>query len=244
MLKRSIPVMTIDNSSLVKNRQFRSYKYLGDPINALKIFNEKGVDELIILDISQNIEKPDYELIRSLSGEAFMPITYGGGISSIEQMRKLFRMGIEKIAINTSAYTNNQLIKESSELFGSQSVVCSIDYKKNIFGKNIAYINGGSSSTKEDPVELAKKYESFGAGEILLTSIDKECTWSGYDVKILQQVTSQVSIPVIINGGASSREDLIKAIDLYGASGSAAGSLFSLQGKHNAVLISYINLNE
>lgn len=244
MLKRSIPIMTINNSSLVKNKQFKPYKYLGDPINSLKIFNEKGVDELIILDISQNTIKPEFQFIQTLANEAFMPIAYGGGINSIEQMRILLRMGIEKVSLNTAAFLNPGLITEAAELFGSQSIVCSIDYKKNILGKNTAYINNGQTSTKEDPLQLAKKYESLGAGEILLTSIDRECTRTGYDVKILEQMTKQIKIPIIVNGGASCKQDLEFAIEKYGASGSAAGSLFSLHGKHDAVLISYINLND
>ena len=243
ILKRSIPVLTIDDSDLVKNRQFKSYKYIGDPINAVKIFNEKGVDELIVLDITKGKREPDYNLIQSLTNEAFMPLTYGGGISSIEQMKKIYRMGIEKISINSAAYTNPKLIKEAAAYFGSQSVVCAIDYKKDLFGRYYAYIDNGQKRAKTGLYDLAKEYESLGAGELMLTCIDRESMKCGYDFETLKKIADSVEIPIIVNGGASSRLDLIEAIDNYGASAAAAGSLFILHGVHDAVLITYINLN-
>lgn len=243
MLRRAIPVLTIDDSDLVKKKQFKDYKYVGDPINAVKIFNEKYVDELIVLDITKDKVEPDYNLIKSFTNEAFMPLTYGGGVSTIEQMKKIYRLGVEKISLNSTAFKDPELIKEAVSFFGSQSVVASIDYKNDVLGRTYCYINNGKNKTKYSPVNLAKHYEKIGVGELLITSIEREGTKKGYDYKLLEEVIKSVNIPVIVNGGASSREELIKAIDISGAAAAAAGALFVLQGIHDAVLISYENIN-
>lgn len=243
MLKRAIPVLTINDGDLVKNKQFKDYKYLGDPINAVKIFNEKGVDEIIILDITKNKNGPDLDLIKSFVDEAFMPLTYGGGISNIEQMKKIFRLGVEKISLNSEININPSFVLEAISYFGSQSIIASIDYKTHLFSGKKCYTNNGQDKINISPKDLARKYEKLGFGEILLTSIELEGTKKGYDFETLKEVVDCVNIPVVINGGAKNRSELIKAIDIYKASGSAAGALFCLQGVHDAVLISYNNLN-
>lgn len=243
MLRRSIPILTIDDSDLVKRKQFKKYKYVGDPINAVKIFNEKGADELVVLDITLDKSEPDYDFIQSFTNEAFMPLTYGGGITTIEQMKKIFRLGVEKISLNTAAYKTPELIEEAVSFFGSQSIIGSIDYKKDILGRTFCYINNGKVKTKYNPVDLAIHYEKLGMGELLVTSIELEGTKKGYDFKQLQQIINSVNIPVVVNGGCASKEELIRVIDHYGAAGAGAGALFVLQGIHDAVLISYKNIN-
>lgn len=243
MLRRSIPILTVEDSDLVKTKQFKDYKYVGDPINAVKIFNEKGVDELVVLDITNDKSGPDYDLIKSFANEAFMPLTYGGGVTTIEQMKKIFRLGVEKISLNTAAYKSPDLVREAVSFFGSQSIVGSIDYKKDLLGRTYCFINNGRVKTKFNPIDLAKYYESIGIGELLVTSIDKEGTKKGYDFKTLDKLIKSVNIPVISNGGASSKKQLIEMIDKFGAAGAAAGALFVFQGVHDAVLVSYENIN-
>ncbi len=243
MLRRSIPVLTIDDSDLVKRKQFKDYKYVGDPINAVKIFNEKGADELVVLDITKDKSEPDYKLIQSFTNEAFMPLTYGGGVTSIDQMKKIFRLGVEKISLNTSAFKKPELIKEAVSFFGSQSIVASIDYKKDLLGRTFCYVNNGKDKIKYNPIKLAKHYSELGFGELFITSIEREGTKMGYDTKLLKQVIDTVNIPVIANGGASGKEELINIIDNIGAAAAAAGALFVFQGIHDAVLITYENIN-
>jgi cyclase len=206
----------------------------------VKIFNEKEVDEIAILDISTTRGKygPDIKQVKEIACEAFMPVSWGGGITSLEQIKELIGMGVEKVIINQSAITNASLISEAAKLAGSQSVVVSIDYKKNILGKYRVYMQNGSKNTSRDPVTFARKMESAGAGEILLQDIDRDGTFSGYNTEILRHVSSQVNIPVIAAGGAGSISDFKAAVHA-GASAVAAGSLFVLQRPHRAVLISY-----
>ncbi len=172
---RIIPTLLIQDGDLVKTKRFAKPKYLGDPLNAIRIFNEKCVDELCILDIiaSRDEKEPNFELLEKMASEAFMPLSYGGGIKSFEQVKRLFRIGYEKVVINTSAYNDLNLIKQASEYFGSQSIVCSIDYKKNLFGYN-CYIEDGKKKVNVSPAECAKRYTQAGAGEILLYSIDND----------------------------------------------------------------------
>lgn len=238
---RVIPILLIKDGGLVKSVQFRKYRYIGDPINAVKIFNEKEVDELAIIDISASTQKrhPDMNQIRQLASEAFMPLTYGGGISNIEQVQQILYNGIEKVMLNSAAHQNNALISQIAKKFGSQSVVVSIDVKKNFWGKNRVFIKNGSVSTNLDPVAFGKRCESCGAGEILITSIAKEGTYKGYDLELIEQVSSAVSIPVVACGGASSIADFKNAVLQSGASAVAAGSMFVFQRPHEAVLISY-----
>ncbi len=238
---RVIPILLIQNGGLVKSVKFKKYKYIGDPINAVKIFNDKEVDEIVILDISASKEKraPNINVISEIASEAFMPLAYGGGITTLEQVKEIFFEGAEKVILNSSAIKNPQLIKEISQLYGSQSVVVSIDVKKNLFGQYRVYGNCGSKSTGKSPVDFAREVEKWEAGEILLMSIDKDGTFKGYDIPLIQKVTEAVNIPVVACGGAAEINDFTKAIKEGGASAVAAGSMFVFQGPHRAVLISY-----
>lgn len=237
---RVIPVLLIKGSGLYKTIKFRDPKYVGDPINAIKIFNDKEVDELCVLDITASTEKrkPNLKLIKEFATECFMPVCYGGGIASLEDAKAVFDTGIEKISLNYSAISNPSIIDEIAKIYGSQAVVVSIDYKKNFFGKNHVYTLQGAENTKFDPVEHAIKMEEAGAGEIILNSIDRDGTMSGYDLEIIKKVSASVSIPVIACGGAGTVEHLGEAVK-SGASAVAAGSMFVFHGKLRGVLISF-----
>ena len=238
---RVMPCLLLDNGSLVKTVKFKKYNYIGDPINAVRIYNEFKVDELILLDIKAGIEsrEPDYKLIEEIAGECFMPLTYGGGISDIRQIERLFQIGVEKVSINSAAYRNNTIIKEASENFGSQCIILSIDVKRNMFGKRKVCIDSGKKTTKTEPVSYAVKMQKLGAGEILLNSIDRDGTWKGYDIDLIKSVSDIVDIPVIACGGASCIDDLEKAVKDGGASAVAAGSMVVYQGKDLGVLINF-----
>lgn len=238
---RVIPVLLIQNEGLVKSIKFKDYHYVGDPINAVKIFNEKEVDEIIILDISATKDKksPNIEQIKEITSEAFMPLSYGGGVTTLEQVKEILYQGAEKVIVNTSALDNLALVTEIAEQFGSQSAVVSIDVKKDWRGNYKVYRNSGKKKTSYKPVELAKAAEAAGAGEIMLTSIDKDGTYNGFDIEIIKSVTEAVNIPVIACGGASELNDFTKAINDGGASAVAAGSFFVFQRPLRAVLISY-----
>jgi len=238
--KRAIPCLLLKGSGFVKTVRFRNPVYLGDPINIVRLFNDKEADELIVLDITATIERraPQYQAIATLTSECFMPLCYGGGVQTIEQMRKLFSLGIEKVSVNTAFVQNPELITEAAELFGSQAVVGSIDVKRDWLGRNRAFIASGRKNTGLDPTALARDFERRGAGEILLNSVDRDGTMTGYDVDLIRDVATAVSVPVIACGGAGSDKDLAVAIDA-GASAAAAGSLFVYQGPHRAVLINY-----
>ncbi|KYZ76421.1 imidazole glycerol phosphate synthase cyclase subunit [Anaerosporomusa subterranea] len=243
---RVIPCLLLKNNGLVKTVKFKDPRYLGDPINAVRIFNEKYVDELAILDIVATKEKrsPNLELLSRIAAEAFMPMCYGGGISTLDEVKIILGMGFEKVVINTSAVKNPMLIQEASGHFGSQSIVVSIDVKKNFFGKYRAYINCGEVATDYDPAELARKVEQLGAGEIFLNSIDKDGTMSGYDLGLIKKVSESVGIPVIACGGARNVDDLSMALHNGKADAMAAGSMFVYYGKHKAVLITFPNEEE
>jgi cyclase len=243
---RVIPCLLLKNNGLVKTVKFKDPKYVGDPINAVKIFNDKEVDELIFLDITATIEnrRPNFKLISDIASECFMPFSYGGGIRDLSDAKNLFSLGIEKIIVNSYAHENVSFLKEASELFGSQSVVVSMDIRKNLFGKYEVFTQSGTKNTKLDPISFAKKVESMGAGEICLNSIDRDGTMKGYDIELIKQVSESVSIPIIASGGCGKIEDFRDAVINGGASGVAAGSIFVFHGKHRAVLISYPPINE
>ena len=241
MLKRPriIPFLSINRQNLVKTINFKDETYLGDPINAVKIFNEKQVDELCILDIgaAKRREKPDFDYLKDLASEAFMPLSYGGGVTNIEEMKAIFRIGFEKIIINSAAIEMPLLLTEAAENFGNQSVVVSIDVKKKLLGGYSIYTHGGTEKKSGTPVELAKKVEALGAGEILLNSIDNDGTMKGYDYAMVKEVTQAVRIPVIACGGAGQIEHLRRVLYEAGAQAAAAGSLFVYYGRKKAVLI-------
>lgn len=237
---RIIPTLLLDNQKLVKTVKFRKPNYLGDPINAIKIFNEKGVDELCLLDISISKENRviDYEFLHNVASEAFMPLSYGGGIKSVEQIEKILAIGFEKVIINTSLPQNEELVKTSVAVFGSQSIVASIDYKKDIYGDR-CYIRNGSQKTEYDALELAKWAEKMGVGEILLYSINNDGMGKGYDIKTIKKISENVTVPVIACGGAGSLKDIEQVLYDGKASAAAAGSLFVYFGSKKAVLINY-----
>lgn len=237
---RVIPSLLLHKGGLVKSVRFKDYKYIGDPINAVKIFNEKEVDEIAVIDIDATREKRklNFAQISEIAGEAFMPMAYGGGITRIEEIKEILFSGVEKVIINKTAHTNPKLITEAARLFGNQSIVVSIDVKKTLFNGYRVYTDNGKNNSGLSPALFAKKMEEAGAGEILLNNIDADGTYRGYDIKLIQEVSKGVSIPVIALGGAGSVEDFRKAKE-NGASAVAAGSMFVFQRPHQAVLISY-----
>lgn len=243
---RVIPVLLLKGDGLVKSVKFANHKYVGDPINAVKIFNEKEVDELSIIDIQATKEGrgPNIRKIAEIASEAFMPLSYGGGITTTAQVKELLFNGIEKVILNKAAVKNPALITEIAGKFGAQSVVASIDVKKNMWGKYKVYSDNGNNNTNLDPVEFAQQCEKAGAGEIILQAIDRDGTYAGYDLAILQKVATAVNIPVIIGGGAGNVNDFKKAVSEGHASAVCAGSMFVFRRPHNAVLISYPSQKE
>lgn len=243
---RAIPVLLLKDAGLVKTTKFRSPKYLGDPINIVRIFNDKQVDELLFLDIAATVEgrSPPFDLLAQIASEAFVPFGYGGGVRTIEDMRRLYSIGIEKIAINSHAAERPDFVREAAESFGAQSVVVSIDVRKKLFGRYQVASHGGRRATGREPVEYAQEMEDQGAGEIFLTAIDRDGSMTGYDLNLVRSVTAAVSIPVVASGGAGSLQDLGQVVRRGGASAAAAGSLFVFQGPHRAVLINYPTVEE
>lgn len=235
---RIIPTLLIDDRDLIKTVQFGKRTYLGDPVNAVKIFNRKGIDELSILDIgaTRNNREPDFELLRDIASEAFMPLSYGGGIKTVEQVHDLLAIGYEKVVINTVLIKNPGLIKESAEMFGSQSVVASIDAKRNGDGYK-CYIADGTEVVDKTPVELAKEAEKLGAGEIIINSIDNDGMMSGYNIELVKSVVDAVKVPVIAIGGAGGIKDLKNVLENGHAHAAAGGSMFVYYGRLKAVLI-------
>jgi cyclase len=242
---RVIPVLLLHQRGLVKSVKFKDYKYVGDPINAVRIFNEKEVDELAIMDIDASREnrEPDISRIKEIVSEAFMPIAYGGGITTADQAKKILSVGVEKLILNRSAVKNPGLITEIARQFGSQSMVVSIDYKKNFFGKQGVYIENGKTNTGMDPLDFARQMEAAGAGEIILNSIEKDGSFTGYDLEMIEKISHAINIPMIAVGGASSLSDFKQAVQ-HGASAVSAGSMFVFQRPHRAVLISYPSRQE
>ena len=235
---RIIPVLLIDDRDLIKTINFKKPTYLGDPVNALKIFNRKGIDEMAVLDISASKKgiEPDFELLTDMASEAFMPLSYGGGIKTLDQVRKLLAIGYEKVVLNTSLVEDEQLVKDAVALAGSQSVVASIDAKL-IKGEYKCVICDGTRIIDMTPVELAKHAEALGVGEIFLNSIDRDGVMTGYDIELVNAVVDAVSIPVTACGGAGGIADLKDVIDNGHAHAAAGGSMFVYYGRLKAVLI-------
>jgi len=236
---RIIPTLLIKEEELVKGKQFAEYRYIGDPINAVKIFNEKEVDEICILDItaSRKKEPPNYELVKEIEYEAFMPLSYGGGLNDIDQVTRILQSGAEKVIFNTAIHTNPQLIKQTAEKFGASGTVVSIDVKRRA-NEYYAFVLNGTVETGFTAVEMAKRVEILGAGEIILTSIDREGMKQGYDINLIEQVSQAVQIPVIANGGAGNKTHFQMAIHA-GASAVTAGTYFVFYSKLEGVLITY-----
>lgn len=237
---RVIPVLLLRNKGLVKTVKFDKGKYIGDPINAVKIFNDKEVDELVLLDIDAAKEnrKPDFDAIKDIASECFMPLAYGGGITTLDDIKKLFAIGVEKVIINTQALTDLNLVTTASEIFGDQSIVVSVDVTKNFWGKYQVYTHANKKHASIDLVEYVQQAEKAGAGEIILNSVDLDGTMSGYDLKLIEKIAHSITVPLVACGGAANIEDLKKGFDA-GASALAAGSLFVYHGPHKAVLINF-----
>jgi cyclase len=243
---RIIPCLLLKGRGLVKTIKFKDPTYVGDPLNAVRIFNEKEVDELIFLDITASGEKrgPQFDLIRNIATECFMPFCYGGGIKTVEDIKKLFFLGAEKVSINSFAIEKPDFIKSASNIFGSQSIVAAIDVKKNLFGKYKVYNSSLKKMTALDPVSFAVELATMGAGEIFLNSVDRDGTFEGYDIDLIKALSSSVNVPVIACGGAGKVGDFARAVKEGGASAVAAGSMMVFHGKHKAVLISYPAMDE
>lgn len=238
---RVIPTLLLKGRGLVKTVRFKNPTYIGDPINAIKIFNDKGVDELVLLDITATEEGrgPAFETLENIASECFMPVAYGGGISTIEQVRRVLGIGVEKVVINSAALHQRELISMAAAEFGSQAVIVSIDVKRRLFGRYEVVTSRGSKGTGLDPQAYAKQCEEAGAGEILLTAVDRDGTMEGYDHELISSVSSSVSVPVIASGGARDLRDFAEAVNRSGAAAVAGGAIFVFQGKHRAVLITY-----
>jgi cyclase len=237
---RVIPCLLLKNAGLVKTVKFKNSTYVGDPINAVKIFNDSGVDELVFLDITATIDKkePDYRRIGEIAGECFMPLAYGGGIRSIESIRKIFALGIEKVIINSYALENRHFINQAASVYGNQSIVVAMDVKRSILGKYEIFSYNGTKNMHVDAIDHAKQMEAFGAGESFVHSIDRDGTMKGFDLELIGKIGPAVRVPVIACGGAGKTEDLKKAVEA-GASAVCAGSLFVFHGPHRAVLINF-----
>ncbi|CAG0930635.1 cyclase [Planctomycetaceae bacterium] len=238
---RFIPTLLLKGRGLYKTVRFKNETYVGDPINAVRIFNDKAVDELILLDIDAHRRGggPNFEVITDIASEAFVPLCYGGGVTKLAEFEALFKLGIEKVAVNSAATGSMALVTEAAKVFGSQSVVVGIDVRKTLFGKHERYVRSASISTKETAVEAARKAEAAGAGELMLYSVDRDGTMQGYDIPLVREVASAVKVPVIACGGAGSIADMALVINEGHAASAAAGSIFVFQGKHRAVLITY-----
>jgi cyclase len=238
---RVIPVLMLHQGGLYKSVNFKNHRYVGDPINAVRIFNDKEVDEMIIVDIDASRENrgPNMNLLSEIAGEAFMPMGYGGGLSNIEQVKQLLYEGYEKAIFNYAAIHDLSLIEETARLFGSSSTVVSIDVAKNWLGQYKVYEQNGKKAINASLTDYVKRVVDAGAGEIFISSIDKDGTFGGYDIPLIKQVSSSVKIPVIANGGAATVNDFKIAIEEGGASAVAAGSMFVFKMPHKAVLITY-----
>jgi len=239
---RIIPVLLLKGNALVKSKGFKDFRYIGDPINAVKVFNDLKADELVFLDIEATKEKRTIstELVRQVGEEANMPFAVGGGIKNLDEIQKIIAQGAEKVIINTCAVENPKFIREASDNFGSSTIVVCIDVKKKFFSGNVVWSNSGSKSSKYSPKDFAKLIEENGAGEIIIQSINKDGTMSGYDLDLIKEISTTVTIPVVALGGAGNLEHMIEAYTQGFASALAAGSLFVFQGPKKGVLINYV----
>ncbi|WP_332748270.1 AglZ/HisF2 family acetamidino modification protein [Hydrogenophaga sp.] len=236
-----MPCLLMSNGALVKTIRFKDGPYVGDPVNAVRIFNQKEVDELILLDIHATTHNRgiDFDTLEKVVSECFMPICYGGGVRTIEEMRRLYALGIEKISLGAAAFEVPDLVQQASREFGAQAVVVTLDVKKTLLGKPTVRTRNGTRDTKASPIDAARDFEAKGAGEILLYSIDRDGTWSGFDLKLIESVSRGVSVPVVATGGAGSLQDIEAAVKEAGASAVAIGSMAVFQGKDLGVLIKF-----
>lgn len=238
---RIIPCLLLRGNGLIKTRRFKDPVYIGDPVNAVRIFSEKEADELVLLDVDASREgrEPNYSLIEEIASECFMPVAYGGGIRTLAQVRTILRCGIEKVVINSVTAESTGVISQAAETFGSQAVVAAVDVKKSLLGGYRVVVKSATEDLRLGLHEHVQRLVAAGAGEIFLNNVDRDGMMAGYDIELLKSVTGRVAVPVVACGGAGSMAHLVEAIRAGGASAVAAGSLFVFHGKHKAVLISY-----
>ena len=241
LFNRLVPCLLLKKHGLVKTIKFKNERYIGDPINAVKLFNEKEVDEIMLLDIEATAknQEPNFELIEEIANECFVPLCYGGGVNSISQMHKIYALGIEKISLSSIAINDISFIKKAISIFGSQSVVVTLDYKKTFFGKKMMYVCNGKIKTKYSVDEFVRILNEVGVGEIVLNSIDNDGTMLGYDKETIKIISKITQIPIIALGGAGNLNDMIEVIKEADISAAAAGSLFVYHGKLKGILINY-----
>lgn len=243
MLRSRIsPCLLVHNKGLVKTVKFKEPKYVGDPINAVKIFNEKEVDELIVLDIDASVtsSEPDYKMIENLANESRMPLCYGGGITNAKQAQNIIKLGVEKVAVSSSALTNSKLLIEMAEIIGRQSVVVVLDVKKSMFGSYEVYTHNGKKKVKKKLDIIIQELEEVGIGELVINSIDNDGVMKGYDMNLAEKVRHLSNVPLTILGGAGSSDDILKLVEKFKVIGASAGSLFVFKGRYKAVLINYL----
>lgn len=240
---RVIPCLLVHNKGLVKTVKFKDPKYVGDPINAVKIFNEKEVDELVVLDIDATVDakEPNYKMIEHLAAECRMPLCYGGGVTTVEQAARIVKLGVEKVALSSSILNDFELAKRISEVIGRQSVVVVLDVKKTLFGGYDVYTHNGKKKVKLPLDIILEKLEDVGVGEIVINSIDNDGVMKGYDLKLANKVRAMTSVPLTILGGAGNPNDILALIKTFKVIGASAGSLFVFKGKYKAVLINYLS---
>jgi imidazole glycerol-phosphate synthase subunit HisF len=243
VINRIIPCVLYSNGGLVKTIQFKSPNYIGDPINSLKLFNDKGVDELLFIDIdaSKKNTPPDLKLVGEIASECFMPLTYGGGVKDLQTIEKLLKLGVEKIAINSAFISDNSLCQSAVKEFGSSTIIGSIDVKKNIFGKYKVFDHRKGKTTNNNPIQYARQLEERGVGEIFLNNVDCEGTMKGFDLNLIKMISDVVNVPIIPCGGAGSLSDVASVFKQINTTAVAAGSIFVYTGKYNAVLINFPN---
>ena len=242
LLPRIIPCLLLTQDGLVKTINFKDPTYIGDPVNAVKIFNEKKADELFILEINASIEKyePNFQLIKNIARESRMPICYGGGVKNLDQAKKIFNFGIEKIAVSSIIFDNIDLVSQISNYSGSQSMVVVLDIKKED-NEYFIFTNNGKKKIDTDIIVLIKKLENLGMGEIVVNSIDRDGMMDGFDFDLIDLIFDNTHVPITILGGAGNLTDIKKAIEKYGSIGISCGSLFVYKGSRKAVLINYPN---
>lgn len=238
---RIIPSLLVHDNGLVKTVNFKNPKYIGDPINAVRIFNDKGVDELAIFDIDSTVfgKEPNYSLIERVASQSMMPLCYGGGVKTVKHAQQIFSLGVEKIAISSAVIENPNLITDIAERVGAQSVIVVLDVKKKMLGGYEVYTHNGKNSTGINPFKFAEEVQKLGAGEIIINSIDRDGMMRGYDLDLIDKIREKITIPITVLGGAGSLSDIEKVVDRHGVIGVAAGSLFVFKGSYKAVLINY-----
>lgn len=238
---RIIPCLLVRDGGLVKTRRFADEKYVGDPLNAVKIFNEKEADELIVLDIDATVEgrEPDYAMIENLAAQCRMPLCYGGGIVNVEQAKRIMSLGVEKVSISSAAIARPELITEMAEQVGAQSVVVVLDTRKKMFGGHAVFTHHGKRDAQVSPVDFARRAEQLGAGEIVINAIDRDGEMGGYDLQLAGQIREATWLPLTVLGGSGGVADMHDAVRQLGTVGLAAGSQFVFKGPYRAVLINY-----